>query len=145
MPSSTMKKYICILASAALLAACEQKTETTAPEAASPTATTTPAETTPATTPAEATTTTSPTGAYRAPVLWSAGVCAAQLFAIVFGADCGKLCGHTSSICEMTFGLCSLQGVLRRLPVIVRWKMNGCVWQSALLSSSDARFCSFFC
>ena len=64
MPSSTMKKYICILASAALLAACEQKTETTAPEAASPTATTTPAETTPATTPAEATTTTSPTGAY---------------------------------------------------------------------------------
>src|SRR5437870_3729165 len=41
--------------------------------------------------------------------------------------------------------ICSLQGVLRRLPVIVRWKMNGCVWQSALLSSSDARFCSFFC
>ena len=34
----TMKKYICILASAALLAACEQKTETTEP-AASPTAT----------------------------------------------------------------------------------------------------------
>src|SRR6266705_6950373 len=64
LPTSTMKKYICILASAALLAACEQKTETTAPEAASPTATTTPAETTPATTPAEATTTTSPTGAY---------------------------------------------------------------------------------
>jgi uncharacterized lipoprotein YajG len=33
-----MKKYICILASAALLAACEQKTETTEP-AASPAAT----------------------------------------------------------------------------------------------------------
>jgi uncharacterized lipoprotein YajG len=32
-----MKKYICILASAALLAACEQKTETTEP-AASPAA-----------------------------------------------------------------------------------------------------------
>ena len=28
---STMKKYICVLASAALLAACEQKTETTQP------------------------------------------------------------------------------------------------------------------
>ena len=31
--TSTMKKYICILASAALLAACEQKTETTQPAA----------------------------------------------------------------------------------------------------------------
>jgi PBP1b-binding outer membrane lipoprotein LpoB len=37
-PNYTMKKYICILAGAALLAACEQKTETTEP-AASPTAT----------------------------------------------------------------------------------------------------------
>ncbi|PYJ72495.1 MAG: hypothetical protein DME72_07875 [Verrucomicrobia bacterium] len=46
-----MKKYICILASAALLAACEQKTETTEP-AASPTAT--------ATATAETTTTTNP-------------------------------------------------------------------------------------
>jgi hypothetical protein len=34
----TMKKYICILAGAALLVACEQKTETTEP-AASPAAT----------------------------------------------------------------------------------------------------------
>jgi uncharacterized lipoprotein YajG len=34
-----MKKYICVLAGAALLAACEQKTETTEPAAASPTAT----------------------------------------------------------------------------------------------------------
>ena len=42
-----MKKYICILASAALLAACEQKTETAAP-AASP-AETTESATTPAT------------------------------------------------------------------------------------------------
>jgi len=33
-----MKKYICILAGAALLAACEQKTETIAPES-SPAAT----------------------------------------------------------------------------------------------------------
>ena len=40
--TSTMKKYICILASAALLAACEQKTETTEP-AATPTSTTPPA------------------------------------------------------------------------------------------------------
>ncbi len=39
--TSTMKKYICILASAALLAACEQKTETTEP-AATPTPTTPP-------------------------------------------------------------------------------------------------------
>ena len=42
--NTTMKKYICILASAALLAACEQKTETTEP-AESPAATT-PAKTT---------------------------------------------------------------------------------------------------
>ena len=48
-----MKKYICILASAALLAACEQKTETTEP-AASPAATT-PATTTEATSPAATT------------------------------------------------------------------------------------------
>jgi uncharacterized lipoprotein YajG len=39
----TMKKYICILAGAALLAACEQKTETTEP-AASPAATSPAAE-----------------------------------------------------------------------------------------------------
>ncbi len=45
-----MKKYICILAGAALLAACEQKTETTEP-AASPAAT------------SPATTTESPAGA----------------------------------------------------------------------------------
>jgi len=50
-PTITMKKYICILASAALLAACEQKTETTEP-APSPTATAT------ATATAETTTTT---------------------------------------------------------------------------------------
>jgi uncharacterized lipoprotein YajG len=38
---SNMKKYICILAGVALLAACEQKTETAAPAAsASPEATT---------------------------------------------------------------------------------------------------------
>jgi hypothetical protein len=61
----TMKKYICILASAALLAACEQKTETTEP-AASPTATT-PAATAPATSPAETTTTTSPAGTTESP------------------------------------------------------------------------------
>src|SRR5213076_231182 len=47
--TSTMKKYICILAGAALLAACEQKTETTQPAA-------TPASTSPpATSPASAT------------------------------------------------------------------------------------------
>jgi len=39
-----MKKYICILAGAALLAACEQKTETTQP-AATPAATRAPAAT----------------------------------------------------------------------------------------------------
>jgi uncharacterized lipoprotein YajG len=38
-----MKKYICILAGAALLAACEQKTETTTPSTASPAATSPPA------------------------------------------------------------------------------------------------------
>src|SRR5438309_9570527 len=54
---STMKKYICVLASAALLAACEQKTETTQP-AASPTATATAETTTTTTSPAETTTTT---------------------------------------------------------------------------------------
>jgi uncharacterized lipoprotein YajG len=56
----TMKKYICILASAALLAACEQKTETTEP-AASPTATASaPAETTTTTTSPAATAAESP-------------------------------------------------------------------------------------
>ena len=55
-PITIMKKYICILASVALLAACEQKTETTEP-AASPTATT-----------SETTTTTSPAGGtYESP------------------------------------------------------------------------------
>ena len=44
----TMKKYICILAGAALLAACEQKTETVTP-AASPSGTTS-TDTTPTTT-----------------------------------------------------------------------------------------------
>src|SRR4029077_10133000 len=42
--TSTMKKYICILAGAALLAACEQKTETTEP-AATPAPTSPPAAT----------------------------------------------------------------------------------------------------
>jgi hypothetical protein len=44
-PITTMNKYICILASAALLAACEQKTETVTP-AASPAATALPEATT---------------------------------------------------------------------------------------------------
>jgi len=48
-----MKKYICILAGAALLAGCEQKTETTEP-AASPAATS-PPTTTEATSPASTT------------------------------------------------------------------------------------------
>jgi hypothetical protein len=43
--SPIMKKYICILAGAALLAACEQKTETVTP-ATSPTPTTPPPATT---------------------------------------------------------------------------------------------------
>jgi uncharacterized lipoprotein YajG len=47
-----MKKYICILAGAALLAACEQKTEMVAPAAsASPEATTGTTTTSPAPTP----------------------------------------------------------------------------------------------
>ncbi len=57
-PTITMKKFICILASAALLAACEQKTETTEPAAASPTATATAEAPTTTTSPAETTTTT---------------------------------------------------------------------------------------
>src|SRR6266436_219942 len=56
--TSTMKKYICILASAALLAACEQKTETTEP-AASPAPTTPP--------PAAATGVSSPAAAAESP------------------------------------------------------------------------------
>ena len=51
-----MKKYICILASAALLVACEQKTETAAPAAS-------PAETTE--TPATSTETTTTTDYHR--------------------------------------------------------------------------------
>ena len=53
LPINTMKKYICILAGAALLAACEQKTETTEP-AASPAATS-PPTTTETTSPASTT------------------------------------------------------------------------------------------
>ena len=54
LPINTMKKYICILAGAALLAACEQKTETTEP-AVTP-APTSPPTTTEATTPPASTT-----------------------------------------------------------------------------------------
>jgi cell division septation protein DedD len=64
-----MKKYICILAGAALLAACEQKTETVAP-AATPAPTTPPAATemtSPAETEAPATTTESPAESSESP------------------------------------------------------------------------------
>ena len=65
-----MKKYICILAGAALLAACEQKTETVTP-ATSPTPTTPPPATTevtsPAATEAPAATTDSPAGTEESP------------------------------------------------------------------------------
>jgi hypothetical protein len=67
--SPTMKKYICILAGAALLAACEQKTETVAP-ATTPAPTTAPAATdvtTPTATEAPATTTETPAGAEETP------------------------------------------------------------------------------
>jgi ABC-type uncharacterized transport system auxiliary subunit len=59
--SLIMKKYICILAGAALLAACEQKTETVTP-ATTPAPTTAPAtsDMSPAETEAPATTTESP-------------------------------------------------------------------------------------
>jgi hypothetical protein len=77
------------------------------------------------------------------PVLSSAGALAVQLSAIVFGVGCGKLYARTSTICETTFGSCSSQGTQRPARVIVRSKMNGCVWQSALLFCSDACFCSF--
>ena len=63
-----MKKYICILAGAALLAACEQKTETVAPAA---TPTTPPPAATEMTSPAEteapATTTESPAESSETP------------------------------------------------------------------------------
>ncbi|HSS18369.1 MAG TPA: hypothetical protein VLQ29_15585 [Candidatus Dormibacteraeota bacterium] len=66
-----MKKYICILAGAALLAACEQKTETTEP-ATSPAATS-PPTTTETTSPASTTesstgTSTSTGGTSESPV-----------------------------------------------------------------------------
>ncbi len=68
--SLNMKKYICILAGAALLAACEQKTETVAP-AATPTPTTPPPAATEMTSPAEteapATTTESPAESSETP------------------------------------------------------------------------------
>jgi hypothetical protein len=66
--SPIMKKYICILAGAALLAACEQKTETVTPTA-TPAPTTAPAttETSPAATEAPAATTESPAGAAETP------------------------------------------------------------------------------
>jgi uncharacterized lipoprotein YajG len=62
--TSTMKKYICILASAALLAACEQKTETTEP-AATPAPTTPPSAATGVSSPA--TTTESPAATTESP------------------------------------------------------------------------------
>jgi len=65
-----MKKYICILAGAALLAACEQKTETVTP-ATSPTPTTPPPVTTevtrPAATEAPAATSDAPAGTTDSP------------------------------------------------------------------------------
>lgn len=63
-----MKKYICILAGAALLAACEQKTENVAP-ASTPTPTTAPSTTdiSPAATEAPAATTESPAGTTETP------------------------------------------------------------------------------
>jgi hypothetical protein len=67
--SSTMKKYICILAVGALLAACEQKTETVAP-ATSPTPTTPPpaaAETSPAAAESPAASTDAPAGTEETP------------------------------------------------------------------------------
>jgi hypothetical protein len=65
--SPIMKKYICILAGAALLAACEQKTETVTP-AATPAPTAAPAaETSPAATEAPATTTESPASTTESP------------------------------------------------------------------------------
>ena len=68
--SQIMKKYICILASAALLAACEQKTETVTPET-TPTPTTPPPAatemTSPAATEAPAATTESPADTTESP------------------------------------------------------------------------------
>src|SRR5215217_124083 len=66
--SPTMKKYICILAGAALLAACEQKTETVTP-AATPAPTTAPATTerSPAAADSPAATMESPAGAEETP------------------------------------------------------------------------------
>ena len=68
--SPTMKKYICILAGAAFLAACEQKTETVTP-ATSPTPTTPPPVTTevtrPAATEAPAATSDAPAGTTDSP------------------------------------------------------------------------------
>jgi hypothetical protein len=67
--SLNMKKYLCILAGAALLVACEQKTETVAP-AATPNPTTPPPATemtSPAETEAPATTTESPAESSETP------------------------------------------------------------------------------
>jgi uncharacterized lipoprotein YajG len=55
-----MKKYILILASAALLAACEQKTETAAPTASPNASDTTTTTTTATASPADATTSPTP-------------------------------------------------------------------------------------
>lgn len=67
-----------------------------------------------------------------------------QLFAIVFGAVCEKLCGSISTDCEMAFGLCSLPEAMQPARAIVHSKMNGCVWQNALLFCFDGRTGSFF-
>jgi PBP1b-binding outer membrane lipoprotein LpoB len=64
LPINIMKKYICILAGAALLAACEQKTETTEPAASETTspASTTAETTSPASTTESSTDTSTSTG-----------------------------------------------------------------------------------
>jgi len=65
--SLTMKKYICILAGAALLAACEQKTETVTPETSPTPPPATTEVTSPAATEAPAAITESPAGTTDSP------------------------------------------------------------------------------
>src|SRR6266496_423131 len=68
----------------------------------------------------------------------------AQLFVIVFGAVCGKLCVNTSTLCQRDVGWCWLPGPMLLTRVINSWNMNGCVSQDALLFCFDAGTGSFF-
>ena len=66
------------------------------------------------------------------------------MFGTAFGVVYERLCASTSTNCEKVFGLCSLPDAMQPTRAIMRWNMNGCFSQDALLFCFDARTGSFF-